>query len=182
MTKRIFSLFQTWFVLPVACKNQFQNWFLQAKHRSLSNLIFTTWFFKNHVQINRGGWVKKIPKIWWRNIGMVPNAETKQCRSRILFSRLWNYYYFMIIFLYDLPLREISLEKGSQPRPEKISHWMIVVIVIIAQPMCFDEIFFVYILDFRFRWINLRPILLGNFFVKSIRFKKMIHNLFYKVI
>ena len=85
----------------------------------------------------------------------------------------------MIIFLYDLPLREKSLEKGSQPRPEKISHWMIVVIVIIAQPMCFDEIFFVYILDFRFRWINLRPILLGNFFVKSMRFKKIINNLVY---
>ena len=46
----IFSLFQTgFFTACVACKNQFRNWFLQAK-----NPVCRTWFFKNQVEINRG--------------------------------------------------------------------------------------------------------------------------------
>ena len=43
-TNWIFSLFQTWFLLPVyscvACKNQFRKWFLLAK-----NPVCPTWFF-----------------------------------------------------------------------------------------------------------------------------------------
>ena len=59
---------------------------------------------------------------------------------------------------------------------------MIVVIVIIAQPMCFDEIsLFTYLTSVSVESI-LRPILLGFFFVKSMRFKKIIHNLFNKVV
>ena len=43
-------IFTAW----LACKNQFWNWFLQAK-----NPVCRTWFFKIQVQINRGlGYLK----------------------------------------------------------------------------------------------------------------------------
>ena len=55
----IFSLFRTGFLLPVhvkwACKNQFQNWFLQVK-----NPVYWTGFFKPDFSRIKYRWIKRV--------------------------------------------------------------------------------------------------------------------------